>query len=504
MPKLLPAVVKLPPRRRTVALPRGEPCHKRCIMRETESPAQLSTQRSPAGQTVVPLSGPRPIDTYPHRPINHKGSREPWILFVVPQLMPIIPAAVHLHIILQHPALICNPHASQIGRIEIQPEGPDEPPSNTTVRLPGKTERAPILPQPSPNPVQGWFYEPEPRFLPAEPIPQVFLPRLMGKVLILSEPTPQVAICVTEITSTTSTPWPTPPPRPLPCLPEWSIPQPMAPVWPRSPMPNQPIETELAPGLPLHDTPRIGYSQTDARFLPAELSPKDLVQHALGSTVVLPLAPLPIPTPPRTVTVTVTPPPDISCIHCIHCPTPRYMECLPEWSIPQPVAPVWPRSPMPSYPLSTEPAPALPHRTNSQMRHVHCSHPNPDLNLLSAAPVGRSWLHALDEAFILPTAPIPPPPIQPKIEIAVDTVAPTGPPCPGLTIPPRAPTAPAIWTRAPTPSPKVPKTSPFNPWGSPKGKAKARKQKHLLPPGDCSESRHPWNSSTKVVPPMHK
>ena len=386
-PQPMPVDVKMPVRK--PFLRANRPALRPREPGATKSASALKIRAPVPGRfPTVPLRGPQPVDSNPHGPINHQGTREPYILFVIPKLVPNIPATIHVHIQTQHPFLRFNPHALRIGRLHIEPEGPDVLASTPAFRIPAATQIAPVLPRPAPNPIQGGLRQPTARYLPADPVPQDFLRHVISKVLILPEPTPHIPappIVVIINTDVPCTPWPTPPPKPPRILSELSISQPKAPIWPRSPMPNLPIATEPTPGLPRQYIP-VGASRTERRLLPADLVPQELVQRANSTfmeqtqhTSSLPDWSL----PPIETTVTIFAEVETSCVHCSEPRPMRPMRYLPDLSIRVPNTPVWPSSPMPNHPIAISQTAALPLRKNPTILEV-CFQPANFTPLLAA------------------------------------------------------------------------------------------------------------------------
>lgn len=217
-------------------------------------PSSSSRERTP----TVPLTGLPPRDSGRQQHFRHAGQRQPHMLFALPHLVPNIPTSARV-VIPQLAWVYRNPGVPRVGRPTLQLQGPDSP---VTQRAPGllrETERAPVLPRPSPNPPQGGLYQPQLRLLPQDPLPQDLAPRREACTLhfqpipeAIPEPPMTVVILPPPDTLQPYIPCEPPPchPRSPRCLPEWSLPQLQAPMWPMSPTPLQPAATERAPRLP--------------------------------------------------------------------------------------------------------------------------------------------------------------------------------------------------------------------------------------------------------------
>lgn len=150
-----------------------------------------STRSSKQNLNCPPL---RLVDSNPQKPINHPGSQILCLMVEVPCLVPKTPASRHT-MGLYCPQYPAHYPALRRYRIQIQPTRSDGSAFSLAFRIPRETQRTPVLPIPSPTPLQWVFYYPE-------PVPQVIIhptppcPNLQSEtpstVAFLSSPRPPV------------------------------------------------------------------------------------------------------------------------------------------------------------------------------------------------------------------------------------------------------------------------------------------------------------------------
>ena len=133
-----------------------------------------NSSNSAAGRPfVVPLSGLQPEDSDPKEQgmFNHQGSEEPLLSLEIPKIpRPKMQVSVRVPMAAVHHPIInacqtCNPHTSCISRVLRMPSRyilPDELALTCAYRTPRNTQKAPVLPNPPPNPVQVHFFKTAP------------------------------------------------------------------------------------------------------------------------------------------------------------------------------------------------------------------------------------------------------------------------------------------------------------------------------------------------------